>query len=29
MDEMKQIDETELNSISDVDSQLKLTNLYP
>ena len=29
MDEMKQIAETELNSISDVDSQLKLTNLYP
>ena len=29
MDEMKNIAETELNSISDVDSQLKLTNLYP
>ena len=29
MDEMKQIAETELNSVSDVDSQLKLTNLYP
>ena len=29
IDEMKNIAETELNSISDVDSQLKLTNLYP
>ena len=29
IDEMKEIAETELNSISDVDSQLKLTNLYP